>query len=115
MRGRTSSLDDWTKSILIDCKALLGRPVEALTTADIKPIVMRHWDEGRETAARRLVDRAATVFDYAKAHGWRDADNPAAWSVFKHILQASGPTGPKRNQRCRSEDDRTRVERPLCP
>ena len=39
--------------------------------------------------------RIETVFDYAKAHGWRTGDNPAAWGVFEHILQAQGPTGPK--------------------
>ena len=35
--------------------------------------------------------RIETVFDYAKAHGWRSADNPASWSTFKFIM----PDRPK--------------------
>ena len=41
--------------------------------------------------ARMALARIAIVFDFARAHGWRSADNPAAWSTFKHIA----PDQPK--------------------
>jgi len=53
------------------------------------------WDSGHTNSARRLLRHIETVFDYAKAKGWRTGDNPAAWGVFQHILQAQGPSGPK--------------------
>ncbi|MGE3991159.1 tyrosine-type recombinase/integrase [Pseudorhodoplanes sp.] len=36
------------------------------------------WNALPETA-RRIRSRIERVFNYAKAHGWRSADNPAAW------------------------------------
>ena len=62
---------------------------------DIKPIVKPVWDSGHTNTARRLLRHIESTLDYAKAHGWRKADNPAAWGVFEHILQAQGPSGPK--------------------
>jgi integrase len=95
--GRTSSLNDWTKSLTVDCKPISDRFVGDIETDDIERIVRPYWDKGRETTARRLLDRVARVFDYAKAKGWRKADNPATWALFQTILQAHGPTGPKRH------------------
>jgi integrase len=95
--GRTSSFNEWTKTVTVDCKPIANRYVGDIGVGDIKPIVQPYWNRGRETTARRLLNRIETVFDYAKAHEWRTADNPATWAVFEHILQADGPTGPKRN------------------
>jgi integrase len=93
--GRTSSLDDWTKHLTFDCKSIANRSVADLSVNDIKPIVRPVWDSGHTNTARRLLRHIESTFDYAKAHGWRTADNPAAWGVFQHILQAQGPSGPK--------------------
>jgi integrase len=93
--GRTSSLSEWTKSLTVDSKPIAGRYIDDISVADIKPLVRPSWDSGHANTARRLLTRIEATFDYAKAHGWRSADNPATWAVFKHILQAAGPTGPK--------------------
>jgi integrase len=95
--GRTSSLNDWTKSLTVDCQPISDCFVGDIETGNIERIVRPYWDRGRETTARRLLDRVARVFDYAKAKGWRKADNPATWALFQTILQAHGPTGPKRH------------------
>jgi integrase len=93
--GRTSSLNDWTRSLMVNCQPISKRFVEEVSIDDVEPIVRRYWDDGRLQSARRVLKRIETVFDYAKAKGWRKADNPATWAVFKHRLQAHGPTGPK--------------------
>jgi integrase len=93
--GRTSSLDDWTKHLKVDCKRIANRSVADIGVDDIKPIVKPVWDSGHTNTARRLLRHIESTLDYAKAHGWRKADNPAAWGVFQHILQAQGPSGPK--------------------
>jgi integrase len=93
--GRTSSRDDWNKHLMVDCKCIASRAVDDIGVDDIKPIVKPVWDSGHTITARRLLRHIESRLDYAKAHGWRKADNPAAWGVFQHILQASGPSGPK--------------------
>ena len=93
--GRTSSLNDWTRSLTVNCQPISKRFVEEVSIDDVEPIVRRYWDSGRRDSARRVLKRIETVFDYAIAHGWRSAANPATWAVFKHRLQAHGPTGPK--------------------
>jgi integrase len=93
--GRTSSLDDWTKHLTVDCKRIANRSVSDIGVDDIKPIVRLSWDSGHTNTTRRLLRHIEAVFDYAKAHSWRKGDNPAAWGVFQHILQAQGPSGPK--------------------
>ena len=93
--GRTSSLDDWNKHLMIDCKRIASRAVDDIGVDDIKPIVKPVWDSGHANTTRRLLRHIEAVFDYAKAHGWQKGDNPAAWGVFQDILQAQGPSGPK--------------------
>ena len=93
--GRTSSLNDWTRSLMVNCQPISKRFVEEISIDDVEPIVRRYWDSGRRDSARRVLKRVEMVFDYAIAHGWRSAANPATWGVFKHRLQAQGPTGPK--------------------
>jgi integrase len=93
--GRTSSFDDWVKATTVNCKSIAKRSVADIGVDDIKPIVKPVWDKGHATSARRLLNRIEIVFDYAKANGWRTADNPATWAIFEHILQADGPTGRK--------------------
>jgi integrase len=95
--GRTSSLDDWTKSLTVDCKPIKDRYVEDINTDDIEAIIKPYWDNGHADSARRLLKRVEMVFHFAKAKRWRKADNPATWAEFQHILQAQGPSGRKRN------------------
>jgi integrase len=95
--GRASSFNDWTKSLTVDCKSIADRAVGGIESDDIERIVRPRWNKGHAASTRRLLNRIETVFDYAKAKGWRKADNPATWALFEHILQAHGPTGPKRH------------------
>ena len=46
--GRTSSLDDWTKHLTVDCKRIASRAVEEIGVDDIKPIVKPVWDSGHD-------------------------------------------------------------------
>jgi integrase len=93
--GRTSSLDEWTKHLTVDCKAIAKRTVAEIETDDIEPIVQAYFDRGAEATGRRLLSRIETVFNYAKAKRWRKTDNPATWAIFEHLLQASGRAGRK--------------------
>src|SRR5208282_3763511 len=83
------------KHLVLDCKTIASRSVGDIATGEIERIVRPSWDSGHTNSARRLLRHIETVFDYAKAKGWRTGDNPAAWGVFQHILQAQGPSGPK--------------------
>ena len=83
--GRTSTLDTWTRNMEIDCAPIAAKTVDELGIDDIKRIVAPYWDRGHFKAGRDLLKRIETVFDYAYAHGWRSAANPAAWAVFKVI------------------------------
>ena len=93
--GRTSSLDEWTKHLTVDCKAIAKRTVDEIDEDDIEPIVKPYFDRGAEATGRRLLSRIERVFNYSKAKRWRKTDNPAKWEVFEHRLQAQGPSGPK--------------------
>jgi integrase len=93
--GRTSSLDEWTKHLTVDCKRIASRAVAEIESHDIEPIVQPSWDKGRAATTRRLLKRIEAVFAYAKAKRWRTTDNPATWAIFEHLLQGDGRTGPK--------------------
>ena len=44
------------------------------------------WSTKRETA-RRIRQKLEQIFDWCRAHGYRDGDNPAAWDGnLKHSL-----------------------------
>jgi integrase len=85
--GRTSSLDEWTKHLTVDCRAIAKRTVDEIDEDDIEPIVKPYFDRGAEATGRRLLGRIERVFNYAKAKKWRKSDNPAKWEVFEHRLQ----------------------------
>jgi integrase len=81
--GRTSTLDTWTRNMDVDCAPIAAKAIDEITVDDIKRVVSPYWDRGHLKAGRDLIKRIETVFDYAYAHGWRSAANPAAWAVFK--------------------------------
>ncbi len=88
---RSSSFAAWVKTIDREAKALHQRPVDEISVDEVKRVVAAKWGQGFHNEARMGLARIATVFDFARAHGWRSADNPAAWSIFKHIA----PDQPK--------------------
>lgn len=52
--------------------------VADIALGDVKACLMPHWEE-RPVTADRLRARIQAVIDYAIAHGWRTAGNPARW------------------------------------
>jgi integrase len=88
---RSTSHAAWVRTIDSEARSLHHRPVDEIAVDEVKRVVAAKWDQGFHDEARMALARIATVFDYARAHGWRSADNPAAWSTFKHIA----PDRPK--------------------
>jgi integrase len=66
----------------------------AITTADILAVLKPIWSTKPETAAR-LRRRLEMILSYAKAHGWRDGQNPAIWrGHLALMLPARGKIAP---------------------
>jgi integrase len=95
--GRNASLTDWTASLIVACKPLASKFVDEIATTDIIPVLRPFWDEGKHTTARRLLNRIELVIEYALAHGWRSADNPATWKRFQHIAPSVPNGGGKQH------------------
>ena len=57
---------------------LRNTPVNEITTADVLAVLQPLWKSKTETATR-LRQRIEAVLDYAKAHRYRDGENPARW------------------------------------
>jgi integrase len=95
--GRNSSLADWTKSLVVDCKPLAGRFVDEVDVDDVRRCVQPHWDDGKHATARRLLSRIEAVLEYSLAHGWRTADNPAAWRRFQYLAPSQPKNGDKQH------------------
>jgi integrase len=88
---RSTSFQSWRRTLEREAAALRAKPVDAITVADIKGIVAPMWARGHHEAARMALARLSSVFDYAKAHGWREGDNPASWAVFRHLTPEKPP------------------------
>jgi integrase len=87
--GMAHSLDAWTRNMEVDCAPIANKAIDEISVDDIKCVVSPHWDKSHHKTARDLISRIGQVFDYAIAHGWRSAANPAGWSVFKHLSPAA--------------------------
>ena len=68
----------WAATLETYAKQLGGMPVADVGTAAVLSVLKPHWQRVPETA-NRLRGRIEAVLDYAKAHGWRSGENPAAW------------------------------------
>lgn len=55
-----------------------GLSVAAITTGDVLRVLAPVWQDKTETASR-LRGRIEAILSYAKALGWRQGENPAAW------------------------------------
>lgn len=53
-------------------------PISEIEVGDVKACLSPHW-QARPVTADRLRARIQAVLDYAIAHGWRKAANPARW------------------------------------
>ncbi|MDW9543320.1 DUF4102 domain-containing protein [Sinorhizobium meliloti] len=70
--------DQWRMTLREYAKPLHDMPVADIVMGDVKDCVLPHWQERPETADR-LRSRIQAVIDYAIAHEWRTAGNPARW------------------------------------
>jgi integrase len=77
----------WTTSIERFAMPSLGTMhVADITTADVAAVLRPIWKDKAETASR-VRGRIEQALDYAKAMGWREGENPAAWKGnLDHIL-----------------------------
>ena len=87
----------WTSTLTTYVYPTLGtRSVSSITKHDVQAVLSPIWNTKSETASR-VRGRMEAVFDYAKAMGYCEGDNPAAWKGnLEPLLEAGGRT--KRHQ-----------------
>lgn len=68
----------WVMTLNEYARPIRAKPVDQITTEDVLSVVKPIWQTKSETASR-LRGRIEKVLDYAKAHGHREGENPAAW------------------------------------
>jgi integrase len=69
----------WEMTLREYAKPLHDLDVATIAMGDVKDCLLPHWQERPETASR-LRSRIQAVMDYAIAHEWRTAGNPARWA-----------------------------------
>lgn len=76
----------WEMTLERYCASIRPKAVDAIETADILEILTPLWQRAPETASR-LRGRIEAVLDAAKAKGYRNGENPAAWrGHLSHLL-----------------------------
>jgi len=80
----------WTSTLRTHAAPVIGKlPVSAITTGLIMRVLEPIWSS-RHATAHRLRGRIESVLDWAKAHGYREGENPAVWKGnLDHLLPAS--------------------------
>jgi hypothetical protein len=68
----------WRMTLETYAEPLWGLPVDEVATEAVLSVLRPVWQRAPETASR-LRGRIEAVLDFAKAHGWRSGENPAAW------------------------------------
>ncbi len=81
----------WHNSLQTYVRPILGHmPVSEIETGDVMRCLEPIWKTKTETASR-VRGRIEKVMDWAKAHGYRDGENPAAWKGhLANLLPAKG-------------------------
>jgi hypothetical protein len=73
------SATQWRSSLAAYAAPVLGSlACSAIATDDVLKVLKPIWGEKPETATR-VRRRIEAVLSYAKARGWRNGENPAAW------------------------------------
>lgn len=81
----------WRHTLMIYAAPLRATPVTEITTDQVLRVLKPLWLTKSETATR-LRSRIERVLDWAKAHGHRNGENPAAWKGnLKDLLPALPP------------------------
>jgi integrase len=79
----------WRASLAAYVFPRLGsKDVAAITKADVRACLRPIWTAKPETA-KRLRARIEQVLNRATALDYREGDNPAAWSLMRHLLPAA--------------------------
>jgi len=69
----------WVSTLKTYARPVIGtRECDLITTDDILAVLRPIWVTKTETA-KRVQGRIENILDYAAAHGYRDATNPARW------------------------------------
>lgn len=72
-------IGQWSSTLETYIYPILGNlTISSITKVDIAEALKPIWIEKNETA-RRIRGRIETIFDYAKAMGYFEGDNPAVW------------------------------------
>jgi integrase len=71
-------LAQWKSTLAQHCAPIWRLPVDAIDTAAVLSVLKPVWQEIPETASR-VRGRIDAVLNFAKAHGLRSGENPAAW------------------------------------
>ena len=85
----------WEMTLREYAKPLHDLPVAEIAMGDVKECLLPHWQERPETADR-LRSRIMAVIDYAIAHEWRTAGNPARWRGPSRQGDAEAPAAHAR-------------------
>jgi len=89
--------EQWISTLKTYCTHINRRSVADLRTADVLACLEPIWTTKTETA-NRLRQRMERVLDWAKTGGYRDGDNPAAWSgVLENLLPSPSKIGTREN------------------
>lgn len=89
--GKTAR--EWEVGLLDYAKHLHEMPIAGIVLGDVKECLVPMWTKQPETASR-LRARIESVFDYAVAHGWRTAGNPARWTgLLDKVLPKPASSG----------------------
>jgi integrase len=76
----------WRMTLSTYAAALSNKRVDAITVEDVLGVLRPIWKKIPETASR-LRGRIEAILDAAKAEGFRQGENPAAWrGNLKHLL-----------------------------
>jgi len=68
----------WRMTLTEYCKPIQAKKVSEITVDHVLKVLKPIWSTKSETASR-LRGRIERVLGYAKAKGWREGENPAAW------------------------------------
>jgi integrase len=89
-------IGQWSSTLETYIYPTLGNlSISNITKADIAEVLRPIWIEKNETA-KRIRGRIETIFDYAKAMGYFEGDNPAEWKgnlepILGNLKQESRP------------------------
>ncbi|HCQ60483.1 MAG TPA: integrase, partial [Acinetobacter nosocomialis] len=89
-------IGQWSSTLETYINPTLGDlTISSITKVDIAEVLKPIWIEKNETA-KRIRGRLETIFDYAKAMGYFEGDNPAEWKgnlepILGNLKQDSRP------------------------